>query len=166
MTKMGKEAPNESVRGFFRYGKAGQALRQASHGRGGDGLLFIYMLTYIHQLIYIRLMRTTTMQLTLLALAEPSRFNIVELLKNGPKSVGEIVQALGLGQPQVSRHLRILGEAGLVRSRSKAQLRIYSLEAGPFQELDEWFDSFRILWEERLDAFEQTMLDSIKKEDQ
>ncbi|WP_240644348.1 hypothetical protein [Paenibacillus paeoniae] len=54
----------------------------------------------------------------------------------------------------------------MVRSRSKAQLRIYSLEAGPFQELDEWFDSFSILWEERLDNFEEYMLVHKKKGDQ
>ncbi|KKX55989.1 ArsR family transcriptional regulator [Brevibacillus borstelensis cifa_chp40] len=99
------------------------------------------------------------MQLTLITIAEPNRFNIVELLKQGPRSVSEIVQALNIGQPQVSRHLRILSEAGLVRVRSKAQQRIYSLEARPFQELDEWFDSFSILWEERLDNFEDNMLD-------
>ncbi|MGN7356742.1 MULTISPECIES: ArsR/SmtB family transcription factor [unclassified Paenibacillus] len=110
-------------------------------------------------------MNTSVMQLTLLTLAEPNRFNIVELLKKGPKSVGEIVQALGISQPHVSRHLRILSEAGLVRSRSKAQQRIYSLEAGPFQELDEWFDSFSILWEERLDNFEEYMLDYKRKEE-
>lgn len=79
--------------------------------------------------------------------------------------MGEIVEALGISQPHVSRHLRILGEAGVVRSRSKAQQRIYSLEAAPFQELDEWFDSFSILWEERLDRFEEYMLDHKKKED-
>ena len=110
-------------------------------------------------------MKSATMQLRLFTLAEPNRFNIVELLRNGPKSVGEIVQALGISQPHVSRHLRILSEAGMVRSRSKAQLRIYCLEAGPFQELDEWFDSFSILWEERLDNFEEYMLDYKKKED-
>ena len=116
-------------------------------------------------MVYIQIMTTANLQLTLLTLAEPNRFNIVELLRNGPKSVGEIVQALGISQPHVSRHLRILSEAGMVRSRSKAQLRIYSLEAGPFQELDEWFDSFSILWEERLDNFEEYMLDYKKKED-
>ncbi|MBE5397492.1 ArsR family transcriptional regulator [Brevibacillus borstelensis] len=104
-------------------------------------------------------MNTTSMQLTLITIAEPNRFNIVELLKQGPRSVSEIVQALNIGQPQVSRHLRILSEAGLVRVRSKAQQRIYSLEARPFQELDEWFDSFSILWEERLDNFEDNMFD-------
>ncbi|MEF3302233.1 ArsR/SmtB family transcription factor [Paenibacillus sp. GYB003] len=110
-------------------------------------------------------MNTSTLQMTLLTLAEPNRFNIVELLKKGPRSVSEIVEALKIGQPQVSRHLRILSEAGLVRSRNKAQQRIYSLEAAPFQDLDEWFDSFSILWEERLDKFEEYMLDYQKKED-
>ncbi|MDQ0115606.1 ArsR/SmtB family transcription factor [Paenibacillus harenae] len=110
-------------------------------------------------------MNTSTLQMTLLTLAEPNRFNIVELLKKGPRSVSEIVETLKIGQPQVSRHLRILSEAGLVRSRNKAQLRIYSLEAAPFQDLDEWFDSFSILWEERLDKFEEYMLDYQKKED-
>jgi DNA-binding transcriptional ArsR family regulator len=109
-------------------------------------------------------MNTTAMQLTLLTIAEPNRFNIVELLKQGPRSVSEIVHALNIGQPQVSRHLRILSEVGLVRARNKAQQRIYSLEARPFQELDEWFDSFSILWEERLDNFEDYMLDYKRKE--
>ncbi|MFC8683943.1 ArsR/SmtB family transcription factor [Brevibacillus porteri] len=104
------------------------------------------------------------MQVTLLTISEPNRFNIIELLKKGPRSVSEIVQALNIGQPQVSRHLRILSEAGLVRSRTKAQQRIYSLEAQPFKELDEWFDSFSILWEERLDNFEDYMLDFKRKE--
>jgi DNA-binding transcriptional ArsR family regulator len=104
------------------------------------------------------------MQQTLFTISEPNRFNIVELLKQAPRSVTEIVQALKLGQPQVSRHLRILSEAGLVRSRTNAQQRIYSLEAQPFQDLDAWFDSFSRLWEERLDNFEDYMLDYAKKE--
>jgi DNA-binding transcriptional ArsR family regulator len=119
----------------------------------------LYAFVCIYVMVYIKNMNTTSMQLTLITIAEPNRFNIVELLKQGPRSVSEIVQALNIGQPQVSRHLRILSEAGLVRVRSKAQQRIYSLEARPFQELDEWFDSFSILWEERLDNFEDNMLD-------
>lgn len=110
-------------------------------------------------------MNTTTMQLTLQTIAEPNRFNIVELLKQGPHSVGEIVRALNIGQPQVSRHLRILNETGLVQSYTKGQMRIYSLEAQPFRDLDTWFDSFSILWEERLDNFEDYMLDIMRKED-
>ncbi len=125
----------------------------------------LYTLTRIYAFVYIPFMNTTTMQLTLLTLAEPNRFNIVELLKKAPRSVSEIVHALNIGQPQVSRHLRILSEAGLVRARNKAQQRIYSLEAQPFQDLDEWFDSFSILWKERLDNFEDYMLDYKSKED-
>ncbi|WP_212920114.1 ArsR/SmtB family transcription factor [Ornithinibacillus bavariensis] len=110
-------------------------------------------------------MNTTTMQITLQTIAEPNRFNIVELLKKGPRSVNEIVMALNIGQPQVSRHLRILSETGIVRSRTKGQMRIYSLEAQPFQDLDAWFDSFSVLWEERLDNFEDYMIDILRKED-
>ncbi|WP_334074689.1 MULTISPECIES: metalloregulator ArsR/SmtB family transcription factor [Paenibacillus] len=99
-------------------------------------------------------MNTSTMQLTLMTLAEPNRFNIIELLKNGPCSVTDIVEELKMGQPQVSRHLRILSEAGLVSVRRQAQQRIYSLEAQPFKELDTWLDSYRSLWEERLDHLE------------
>lgn len=105
------------------------------------------------------------MQLTLLTIAEPNRFNIVELLKKGPRSVSDIVQALNIGQPQVSRHLRIMSDAGLVYVERKAQQRIYSLEAQPFQELDAWFDSFSRLWEDRLDKLDD-LLSEIKREEQ
>lgn len=104
------------------------------------------------------------MQLTLFTISEPNRFNIVELLKQGSRSVSDIVETLGIGQPQVSRHLRILSEAGLVKVRKNAQQRIYSLEAQPFQELDDWLDSFSRLWEERLDKFEDYMSDFNGKE--
>lgn len=104
------------------------------------------------------------MQLTLSTISEPNRFNIIELLKQGPRSVSDLVELLNIGQPQVSRHLRILNEAGLVRVRKNAQQRIYSLEARPFQELDEWLDSFSRLWEERLDNFEDYMSDLNGKE--
>lgn len=104
------------------------------------------------------------MQLTLSTISEPNRFNIIELLKQGPRSVSELVELLNIGQPQVSRHLRILNEAGLVKVRKNAQQRIYSLEARPFQELDEWLDSFSRLWEERLDIFEDYMSDLKGKE--
>ena len=109
-------------------------------------------------------MNTTTMQSTLLAISEPNRFNIIELLKKNPCSVNELVKALNIGQPQVSRHLRILSEAGLVRVNRKAQQRIYSLEPMPFQELDAWFDSFSQLWEERLDQFESYLSRLERKE--
>ncbi len=100
-----------------------------------------------------------------MTIAEPNRFHIVELLKKGPLSVSDIVQALGIGQPQVSRHLRILNEAGLVRVQKKAQQRIYSLEARPFRDLDAWLDSFSQLWEDRLDRFEDYLSDLSGEED-
>ena len=92
---------------------------------------------------------------TLSALAEPNRLRIVDLLRDGPRPVGEIVDRLRLQQPQVSKHLRILGEVGLVAVRPDAQRRIYALRPEPLQELDAWLESYRQLWEgnyERLDA--------------
>ncbi len=124
----------------------------------------LYTLTCIYEFMYIKTMNTSAMQLTLFTISEPNRFNIIELLKQGSRSVSDIVEILGIGQPQVSRHLRILSEAGLVKVRKNAQQRIYSLEAQPFQELDVWFDSFSRLWEERLDKFEDYMSDFNGKE--
>lgn len=109
-------------------------------------------------------MKTFNMQSTLFTIAEPNRFNIIELLKRKPYSVNELVEELKLGQPQVSRHLRILSEAGLVQVSRKAQQRIYSLEPQPFQELDIWFDSFSQLWEDRLDQFESYLSNLDRKE--
>ncbi|MFS8102450.1 metalloregulator ArsR/SmtB family transcription factor [Lentzea alba] len=90
------------------------------------------------------------------AIAEPNRFRIVELLKGGPRSVGEIVGALELGQPQVSRHLRLLAEAGVVEATKKAQQRIYRLHPEAMRELSDWAAGFAELWSarmDRLDAF-------------
>jgi DNA-binding transcriptional ArsR family regulator len=84
---------------------------------------------------------------TLRALAEPNRFQIVELLRAGPRPVGEMVKKLGLGQPQVSKHLRVLSEAGLVDARVDAQRRIYALRAEPLKEIDVWIEQYRQIWE-------------------
>lgn len=89
------------------------------------------------------------------ALGEPNRFQIVELLRDGPRPVGDMVHRLGLRQPQVSKHLRVLSEAGLVYVRVDAQRRIYALRPTPFQELEVWLDRYRRIWEgnfQRLDA--------------
>ena len=88
---------------------------------------------------------------TLSALAEPNRFRIVELLRSGPKHVGEIERRLDLQQPQVSKHLRVLRDAGLVVSSVAAQRRLYQLRPKPFRELDEWLDGYRSYWDARLD---------------
>jgi len=92
---------------------------------------------------------------TLTALAEPNRFNIVEFLHDNPHSVGEIVERLQLPQPQVSKHLRVLVEAGLVEVQPIAQRRIYKLRAQPFQELEQWLESFRRVWDERFDRLDE-----------
>jgi DNA-binding transcriptional ArsR family regulator len=92
---------------------------------------------------------------TLRALAEPNRFQIVELLRDGPRPVGDMADRLGLRQPQVSKHLRVLSTAGLVDVRVDAQRRIYTLRPAPLQELEVWLEGFRRLWEgnlQRLDA--------------
>src|SRR5207244_8482649 len=73
---------------------------------------------------------------TLKALGEPNRFQIVELLRDGPQPVGELVHRLHLRQPQVSKHLRVLSDAGLVTVRVDAQRRIYALRPAPLQELE------------------------------
>src|ERR1700682_241269 len=99
--------------------------------------------------------RDAMMETTFRALAEPNRFQIVELLRGGPQPVGEMVDQLGLGQPQVSKHLRVLSEAGLVDVRIDAQRRIYALRPAPLQELEVWLERYRRIWEgsfQRLDA--------------
>jgi DNA-binding transcriptional ArsR family regulator len=95
--------------------------------------------------------------MTLSALAEPNRLRIVEMLRDKPSSVGEIAKRLVLRQPQVSKHLRVLNEAGLVAVRPMAQQRIYQLQAEPFEELDGWLETFRRLWEKRLDVMEDVL---------
>jgi DNA-binding transcriptional ArsR family regulator len=106
------------------------------------------------------------MMTTLRALAEPHRFHIVELLRDGPRPVGEVVNHLGLRQPQVSKHLRVLSEAGLVDVRVDAQRRIYTLRPAPLQELEVWLETYRRLWEanfRRLDALLDEMKTNEKK---
>jgi DNA-binding transcriptional ArsR family regulator len=97
---------------------------------------------------------------TFRALAEPNRFQIVELLRGGPRPVGHLVRRLRLRQPQVSKHLRVLSEAGLVDVRVDAQRRIYALRPAPLQELEEWLEKYRGLWEanfQRLDSLLEEM---------
>jgi len=94
------------------------------------------------------------MNATLTALAEPNRLRIVELLRDRPRPVGEIAQRLRLRQPQVSKHLRVLSDAGLVDVRPVAQQRIYQLRSEPFNELDTWLKTFRRSMSDRMDRLE------------
>lgn len=86
-----------------------------------------------------------------MALGEPSSLRIVDLLRGGPSSVTEIAQALAIRQPQVSKHLRVLSEAGIVAVEPVARRRIYHLEPEPFERIGDWVESFERLWEVRLD---------------
>ena len=86
-------------------------------------------------------------------LADPTRRRIVEVLRDGERQVGDVVEKAGVHQSGVSRHLRILHEAGFVSVRPDGQRRYYALNPAPFRELDDWLGPFRKLWEERLDRF-------------
>ncbi len=88
---------------------------------------------------------------TLNALSETNRMNIVELLRNGPLTVGEIADHLGLRQPQTSKHLKVLSDTGIVEVQAEANRRIYKLRPEPFQALDCWVQSFKHVMEERFD---------------
>ena len=93
-------------------------------------------------------------------LAEPSRRRILDLLRVQERSVGQLVDQLELSQPAVSKHLRVLREAGLVTVRIDAQRRCYRLRLDPLRELDDWLAPYRRLWSDHLDALERH-LDSI-----
>lgn len=101
---------------------------------------------------------------TLSALAEPNRLHIVELLRSGPLTVGEIAEQLELHQPQVSKHLRVLNESGLVEVQPSANRRIYKLRPQPFMDLDDWLDSFRRAWDERFDRLDDYLRELQGKE--
>jgi len=86
------------------------------------------------------------------ALTEPKRRAVLDLLRQRPHDVGELVQALGVSQPTASKHLRVLRDAGLVRVTVAAQRRVYSIEPAPLAALDAWLAPYRALWNDRLDT--------------
>lgn len=95
-------------------------------------------------------------QLTALrALAEPHRVEILDLLRDGERPVGELVAGLRISQPTVSKHLRVLKEAGLVEVRADAQRRLYRIRPEPLADLDAWLASYRKLWTTHLDRLEE-----------
>jgi DNA-binding transcriptional ArsR family regulator len=86
------------------------------------------------------------------ALADEGRRTILENLSRGPATAGDLAALLPIARPGVSRHLRVLREAGLVEVRQEAQRRVYSLRAEPLAEVDEWLGRYRARWQQRLDA--------------
>lgn len=92
---------------------------------------------------------------TLQVLGEPSRRTILDLLRDGERTVGDLVSRLDVSQPAVSKHLRVLREAGVVEARSEGQRRIYRIRPEPLAELDRWLEPYRRLWSSHLDRLEQ-----------
>jgi DNA-binding transcriptional ArsR family regulator len=101
---------------------------------------------------------------TFAALAEPTRFRIVELLRAGPHSVNDIGDRLQLNQPQVSKHLRVLKDAGLLDVEPRAQQRLYELRPQPLREIHDWLERYRQLWDERFDELDQLIEELKAKE--
>jgi DNA-binding transcriptional ArsR family regulator len=93
-------------------------------------------------------------------LAEPTRRRILDELRLAERSVGDLVGALDMSQPAVSKHLKVLREAGFVSSRTAAQQRIYRLEPEPFRELEAWLAPYRTLWNRHLDALARHLEES------
>jgi DNA-binding transcriptional ArsR family regulator len=102
-------------------------------------------------LVILLLMTGTTFDV----LAEPTRRRILDLLLDRERPVGELVKKLKLSQPGVSKHLRVLREAGLVSVRNDAQRRIYEIRPEPLEEIAEWLEPYRRRWADRLDALER-----------
>jgi DNA-binding transcriptional ArsR family regulator len=98
-------------------------------------------------------------------LAEPNRRRILDLLREQERPVGELVEALDVTQPAVSKHLRVLREAGFVEARPDAQRRLYRLRPEPLRAIEEWLAPYRRLWESRLDDLERH-LDATRRPDQ
>lgn len=96
-------------------------------------------------------------------LAEPHRLHIIELLHNNPRSVNDIALTLHLNQPQVSKHLKVLADAGIVQVSPSKNKRVYSLKPEPFKELDTWLQKYRDVWEERLDRLDTVLKKEVNR---
>ena len=99
------------------------------------------------------------------AVAEPRRREIIDLLAGGERPVNDLVALLGLAQPQVSKHLRVLREVGLVDVRDQGRQRMYRLNGEPLKPIHDWVKNYEQLWNERLDAMDD-VLDDLKREEE
>jgi DNA-binding transcriptional ArsR family regulator len=95
---------------------------------------------------------------TFQALAEPNRFRIVELLRSSARSVNEIGERLDLSQPLVSKHLRVLRDAGVVEVEPRARQRLYALRAKPLREMNDWLARYRKIWDARFTALDELVV--------
>jgi DNA-binding transcriptional ArsR family regulator len=99
------------------------------------------------------------------ALVDPTRRRILDLLRERPRLVGELVDLLEMSQPNISKHLRVLREAGLVHVRHDAQRRWYELRTEPLAEIDAWLESYRHLWNARFDRLDDYLQELKRKEE-
>lgn len=104
------------------------------------------------------------MHMSLAALGDPNRFRIVEFLRAGARPVNDIVEGLKLNQPQVSKHLKVLKQVGLVDVQPRGQQRLYELQAAPLRELHAWLERYRQLWDARFDAMDE-VIEALKSQD-
>ncbi len=96
-------------------------------------------------------------------LGEPNRYRIVELLRSGPRVVTEIGEKLHLNQPQVSKHLKLLKDAGFVQVEVRAQQRLYALRPEPLRKIHDWLERYRQLWDARFEALDE-LIEEMKEE--
>jgi DNA-binding transcriptional ArsR family regulator len=100
------------------------------------------------------------------AVAEPRRRQIVDLLSNGELSVSDIVDAMPVSQPQVSKHLRVLKDVGLVKSRADGRQRLYRLDANALRPIHDWVSEYERHWNERLDRLDDYLAEVRRKEEE
>jgi DNA-binding transcriptional ArsR family regulator len=123
-------------------------------------------LTYVYIGIYSGAMaRAATTTDVFNAIAEPRRRELLDQLADGERSVNELVELLGLTQPLVSKHLRVLREVGAVRVRDDGRRRMYSVDAGALKPIHDWVSNYERIWSERFDALD-TVLDELKEQEQ
>ncbi|GAA2786702.1 ArsR/SmtB family transcription factor [Crossiella cryophila] len=100
------------------------------------------------------------------AIAEPRRREILDLLSGGERAVNDLVSALGLAQPQVSKHLRVLREVGLVDVRDEGRQRLYRMNGGPLKPIHDWVRRYEQLWEERFELLDEVLAEMKEEEDE
>ncbi|MCK2241568.1 MULTISPECIES: helix-turn-helix transcriptional regulator [unclassified Crossiella] len=98
------------------------------------------------------------------AIAEPRRREILDLLSGGERAVNDLVSALGLAQPQVSKHLRVLREVGLVEVRDEGRQRLYRMNGGPLKPIHDWVRRYEQLWEERFELLDEVLAELTEEE--
>ncbi|GAY20632.1 ArsR/SmtB family transcription factor [Sphingobium fuliginis] len=123
---------------------AASKTRDTTQDRRCSRVLIIYALSCIYTDMHMDVFE---------ALADPTRRRVVDALRSGERQVNDLADVVGIHQSGVSRHLRILSEAGFVTMRPDGQRRLYSLAPDPFREIDQWLAQYRQLWEKRLDRF-------------